>query len=188
MSTSRGEYPRAHRSSLGKRRETMGETNEDKGTLDLVAVERNKDVEFIQSILTKRGRGDKVVGADLDKYRRLVLSGAPEPGSVWRHYRGTLYLVLATALDEATLEPVVCYRQQVSFKATADEAVWTRKLASWNDPVPDPPDAEGGPARRFELVHGPGGPTRAPARAESYPRPGAIGGPVIVRDEDGEAD
>lgn len=65
-------------------------------------------------------------------------------GTVWRHYKGTAYRVLAIAHDEADRgKLIVVYTEH----RDGDAPVWARPLASWQDYV------EGGP--RYTLVGGP---------------------------------
>lgn len=54
---------------------------------------------------------------------------APFPGQRFRHYKGGLYEVVATATLEATHEPLVVYR------ADSDGTVWARPLAQWSETV-----------------------------------------------------
>lgn len=58
----------------------------------------------------------------------------PEVDSVWKHYKGGFYVVVAVSLKEDTLEPLVTYRSNK--KGT----YWTRTLedflAMWTDRPP----------------------------------------------------
>lgn len=53
---------------------------------------------------------------------------APQPGR-YRHYKGGEYELLLTAIDEATLEPLVVYR------SLSQSTVWVRTLENWNETV-----------------------------------------------------
>lgn len=46
----------------------------------------------------------------------------PRPGEVYRHYKGGLYTVMARAIHEETLEPLVIYQ------SNAKGSVWARTL------------------------------------------------------------
>lgn len=54
----------------------------------------------------------------------LARSGA-EPGSRWQHYGGGTYRVVACAVDEPTLTPVIVY------KSEQYGHVWVRTLEDW---------------------------------------------------------
>ena len=72
-----------------------------------------------------------------DPDRELIVKTAhwdatcgPNYGSQWYHYKNnTLYEVVTCAVDEATLKPVVVYRENASGR------VWTRPLANWSEVV-----------------------------------------------------
>lgn len=67
----------------------------------------------------------------------------PAIGSVWKHYKGELYKVRGTALEEATERVVVIYN--------SDETIlpipWTRPLEEWHEKV----EHEGTMVQRFTL-------------------------------------
>lgn len=44
-------------------------------------------------------------------------------GDIYRHYKGGLYSIVCTAIDEATLEPMVIYR------SNSKGTTWARTLA-----------------------------------------------------------
>lgn len=50
----------------------------------------------------------------------------PQPGEVWRHWKGGLYEVVCLAIDEALGRTMVVYAPVWS-----DEPVWVRTLFSW---------------------------------------------------------
>jgi hypothetical protein len=60
--------------------------------------------------------------------RRLFESGI-EADQTWRHYKGRLYTVVAAAIKEDTLEPMVVYRSK------AEGTIWVRTLENWREPV-----------------------------------------------------
>lgn len=69
----------------------------------------------------------------------------PEPpacGSIWRHHKGAVYVVLGHAWHSETVEEMVVY-----IKPYADE-VWVRPLSMWREIVETP----NGPRPRFEEV------------------------------------
>ncbi len=51
-------------------------------------------------------------------------------GSLYRHYKGGLYKVIALGTIEATLEPAVIYEAQYG-----DHSVWVRTLAHFTEEV-----------------------------------------------------
>lgn len=50
----------------------------------------------------------------------------PTPQSLWRHFKGGLYLVICVAKDSETQEEVVVYRERNTTKN------WTRPLKDWH--------------------------------------------------------
>lgn len=77
--------------------------------------------------------------------RAATLRPLPAPHTVWRHYKGGLYVVLAVGrLSEQRDGEVVTYR---SCKLGH---VWTRPLAMWLEFV----DGPEGVVPRYELVEG----------------------------------
>jgi hypothetical protein len=57
---------------------------------------------------------------------QTVLDGCGiEPGQVYRHYKGGLYVIVAVAIDEASLEPMVVYR------SNRRGTTWIRTLANF---------------------------------------------------------
>ena len=50
----------------------------------------------------------------------------PQPGEVWRHWKGGLYEVVCLAIDEALGRTMVVYAP-----VGPDEPVWVRTLFSW---------------------------------------------------------
>lgn len=51
-----------------------------------------------------------------------MATDGPLPDEVYRHYRGGAYLIVARAIDEATLTPSVVYR------AMDTKVIWVRPL------------------------------------------------------------
>ena len=52
-----------------------------------------------------------------------------KPGQRYRHYKGGEYEVIALALQEDTLEPLIVYL------SLAKKTVWARTLKNWNEEV-----------------------------------------------------
>lgn len=56
---------------------------------------------------------------------------APEPGTVWKHYRGGAYQVVAMARHSESLEPLVVY--VLTNDDEKPRKVWCRPLSMWAD-------------------------------------------------------
>jgi hypothetical protein len=69
------------------------------------------------------------------------------PFQIYRHFKGNLYLVIATALSESTLEPTVVY-----MSLEGDNKVWTRSMSDFESLVPEDRENPTGQKHRFELV------------------------------------
>ena len=67
---------------------------------------------------------------------------APQPLTVWRHYKGGLYVCLGTGLTEDTLTPMVAYRSQ------GKGTIWFRTLEDWTATV----TVQGVTVPRFRMV------------------------------------
>ena len=65
-----------------------------------------------------------------------------KPHSVWRHYKGNRYEVIALAKHSETLEDLVVYRALYG-----EGGVWVRPLSMWHEEVHTPD----GIRHRFEL-------------------------------------
>ncbi len=65
-----------------------------------------------------------------------ILSG------IYRHYKGGMYEVIATATHSETLEPMVIY------KSLKDGAYWVRPLSMWNEII----EKDGKSVLRFTYV------------------------------------
>lgn len=78
---------------------------------------------------------------DKDIAQQRINDEGPAPGSRFRHYKGGEYIVVANALEEATLQHVVVYR---SPKGTT----WTRTIDDWNATV----EMDGTTMRRFTPI------------------------------------
>lgn len=64
---------------------------------------------------------------ELKRARDAVRSCGVAVGEWWRHSkRGTVYVIVALTLDEATLTPVVHYRDVAG---PSDEIPWSRNIA-----------------------------------------------------------
>lgn len=70
---------------------------------------------------------------------------------IWRHYKGTLYVVLHIAVCFQTGKPIVIYKV---LSAVADKKapgfIWARPLSDWFELVCDPDYGYAGP--RFTLA------------------------------------
>lgn len=66
-------------------------------------------------------------------------------GQVYRHYKGGLYVVITTAINELTLEPVVVYR------SCTHATFWTRSLSGFMGKVVKP-GTRSTKILRFEIV------------------------------------
>ena len=60
--------------------------------------------------------------------RRLAECGLA-PGKIFRHYKGGFYTIVALAIKEDTLEPMIVYQ------SNAKGTIWARTLADWNERV-----------------------------------------------------
>jgi hypothetical protein len=78
---------------------------------------------------------------DKDLAQARIEKDGPAPGSRFRHYKGDEYVVVANALEEATLNHLVVYRAPKG-------AVWTRPIDDWNATV----EIDGEAVRRFTPV------------------------------------
>jgi len=81
----------------------------------------------------------------LEEYIRTV--EIPNAGELWRHYKGSLYVVVGACIDEATEGICVLYQNQKDPLSLP----WSRDLGEWDMIV----QWEGKEVRRFELVHNP---------------------------------
>lgn len=52
-----------------------------------------------------------------------------EPGNIYRHYKGSLYVVVCLSIKEDTYEPMIAYR------SNAKGTVWTRTLKNFTEEV-----------------------------------------------------
>lgn len=82
-----------------------------------------------------------------DELRRISRDG-PQPGEVYRHYAGSLYVVVGRSFLEDTCEPLVTYKANV-----LDPVEWTRTLANFTERVFVRPQGSASlDVRRFERV------------------------------------
>jgi len=58
-------------------------------------------------------------------YAQGELARMPQPGEIYRHYKGGHYSVVTSAIKEDTLEPMVVYR------SNARGSVWIRTHANF---------------------------------------------------------
>lgn len=78
---------------------------------------------------------------DKDLAQARIEKNGPVPGARFRHYKGGEYVVVANALEEATLHHLVVYR-------TPKGTVWTRPIDDWNAIV----EVDGTMLRRFTPI------------------------------------
>lgn len=65
------------------------------------------------------------------KAQALLNSNVPQPGEIYEHYKGGFYTIVATAIRENSLEPVVIYHSNllgVNWERTLDN--FTEMVAS----------------------------------------------------------
>ncbi len=67
-----------------------------------------------------------------DKDWEERIRSGPKPSSVWRHYKGNLYVVVGTALLEFSKQPVVVYR---GYDDIVSRIMWVRPLSEWTEMV-----------------------------------------------------
>ena len=64
----------------------------------------------------------------------------PIPGSVWQHYKGGSYIVLAVAKHSETQKDMVVYKSTYNSKGflidPQDQQTWVRPLSMWFDKIP----------------------------------------------------
>jgi hypothetical protein len=66
---------------------------------------------------------------DKDMAQDLCTGGDPRPGDIYRHYKGGLFTVVARAVKEDSLEPLVIYW------SNASRQMWARTLDDWRSSV-----------------------------------------------------
>ena len=66
-----------------------------------------------------------------------------KPHSVWRHYKGNRYEVIALAKHSETLEPMVVYQALYG-----EGGVWVRPASMWNETV----ERDGKVFKRFTYI------------------------------------
>lgn len=66
----------------------------------------------------------------------------PQPGQLYKHYKGSVYQIIYLGLHTETLEEMVVY------KAVDKDQVWVRPLTMWNDIV----EVQGQKVLRFTLL------------------------------------
>ena len=67
--------------------------------------------------------------SELKAIAQAQATGGPQPGQVYQHYKGGIYSIIARALREDTLEPVVVYH------SNAKGVSWERTVANFTEPV-----------------------------------------------------
>lgn len=78
-----------------------------------------------------------------DKAQALLATLPIQIGDIFTHYKGGEYEVIALALKEDTLEPMVIYKSPEH-----DNTVWARVYADWNAEV----EWEGKKVKRFSKI------------------------------------
>ena len=66
---------------------------------------------------------------DLKDMAQRQAIGGPQPGEVYRHYKGGIYSIVARSIKEDTLEPLVTYH------SNAKGTNWTRTLENFTEVV-----------------------------------------------------
>lgn len=79
---------------------------------------------------------------DKDTAQELLKNLPVKAGQKYRHFKGTDYEVMAVAIKEDTLEPLVVYR---SF---AKNSIWARTLENFTEYV----ERDGKKLKRFDLM------------------------------------
>lgn len=94
-------------------------------------------------ILAEKVHSTIVAMADKKDAAQASVQGLPiKAGQLYRHFKGGEYEVLAVALKEDTLEPVVIYRSFLK------GYIWARTLQNWNEEV----ETGGKRVKRFEEI------------------------------------
>jgi len=81
--------------------------------------------------------GTKVEHTPIEELKKKLVKlnkdpKTPKPGQVYKHYKGTLYVVVNISLREENEEPIVNY---FGLKTGSDLYPWSRTLADWNSQV-----------------------------------------------------
>jgi hypothetical protein len=76
---------------------------------------------------------------DLKDLAQKQATGGPQPGEVYRHYKGGIYSIVARAIKEDTLEPLVIYHSNLK------QTNWARTLENFTEAV----EVDGKPCPRF---------------------------------------
>ena len=63
--------------------------------------------------------------------KHIDTNDLPQPGSLWKHYKGEIYVVMCTGIRESNEEFEVCY---YSLKNPL-KCPWVRPLNEWNETV-----------------------------------------------------
>jgi hypothetical protein len=74
--------------------------------------------------------------------RALSAADVPQPGQVFRHYKGGLYSIVTPAIKEDTHEIMVIYR------SNAKGTTWARTLANFTETI-EIIDRDGARVQRF---------------------------------------
>jgi hypothetical protein len=71
--------------------------------------------------------GERLGDDDLKDLAQRQATGGPQPGEVYRHYRGGIYSIVARCIKEDTLEPLVVYH------SNKEGTNWARTLADFTE-------------------------------------------------------
>jgi hypothetical protein len=77
-----------------------------------------------------------------DRAQAILNHSSLKPGGRFRHYKGGEYEIVALALKEDTLEPLVIY------KSLEHGTIWARTLKNWNESV----EVDGKKMKRFRKI------------------------------------
>jgi hypothetical protein len=84
--------------------------------------------------------------SDQKDMAQKLATGGPQPGEIYRHYKGDLYVIICRSIKEDTLEQLVTYR------SNAKSTYWTRTVENFTETVSYAADNPSGPCPRFRRV------------------------------------
>ncbi len=65
----------------------------------------------------------------------IHLGDQPLIGTIWQHYKGKKYKVIAIGKHSETLEDMIVYQGQYSSKEFGPNPIWMRPLKMWEELV-----------------------------------------------------
>ncbi len=80
---------------------------------------------------------------EIDRLFNNLYWDAPLRGSVYKHYKGGLYVVICSCLNESNKQQLIIYRD------LATGNTWCRPVKEWDELV----EIEGKKVQRFERQH-----------------------------------